>query len=193
MPETYFIVGLGNPGRRYSKTRHNTGFMVADKIVSTFYGSLEKIETLAEIAHLTISQKQVIVAKPQTYMNNSGIAVKALVQRFNINLDHLLVIYDDVNLEFGRLKIKGGGSSGGHNGMESILFHLQSDEFPRLRVGIGSPKMAHNMVRFVLSGFTRTERQLMNDIVHNAEKAATSFIMDGLEKTMNSYNAKLNK
>ncbi|HPG40354.1 MAG TPA: aminoacyl-tRNA hydrolase [bacterium] len=193
MSNTYLITGLGNPGRRYSKTRHNAGFMVIDRIISTFNGSLEKTGGLAEVAQVTIADVPVMVAKPQTYMNNSGLAVKALLQHLNSSYDHLLVIYDDINLEFGRLKIKGKGSSGGHNGMESILFHLGTDEFARLRIGIGQTAMPHDMVRFVLSGFTATERRQLPDLIDFAEKAVISFLTTGLEKTMNTYNTKLNK
>jgi len=193
MSNTYLITGLGNPGRRYSKTRHNAGFMVVDRIISTFNGSLEKTGGLAEIAHVTIADFPVMVAKPQTYMNNSGLAVKALLKDLNSSYDHLLVIYDDINLEFGRLKIKGKGSSGGHNGMESILLHLGTDEFARLRIGIGQATMPLDMVRFVLSGFTATERHQLPDLIDIAEKAVISFITAGLEKTMNTYNTKLNK
>jgi len=190
MLDKFLIVGLGNPGRKYSKTRHNIGYMVVDTLLTTVNNSLLKKDLYSEFAEINIEKNPVIVAKPQTFMNNSGLAVYELIHYFKIPLNRFLIIYDDVDLFLGRIKIKGKGSSGGHNGLESIIQHLDTDHFARLRIGIGSEKVKKNMIKYVLSGFSRPERKNLNNILENSKKAVISFIVDGLDKTMNIFNTK---
>jgi len=190
MLDTYLIVGLGNPGRKYRKTRHNIGYMAVDTLLTASNSSLIKTDFYSEYAEISIDNNPVIVAKPQTFMNNSGLAVYELVHYFKINLNRCLIIYDDVDLSFGRIKIKGKGSSGGHNGLESIIQHLDTTHFARLRLGIGSDKAKKNMIRFVLSGFSRQERNDLDNVLEKTKKAVNSFIVDGLDKTMNLFNTK---
>lgn len=186
----YLIVGLGNPGRRYKKTRHNIGFMVVDRILNASDCSLIKNDFYSEYAEINIDGKPVIIAKPQTFMNNSGEAVSELVHYFKIKRSQCLILYDDVDLLFGRIKIKGQGSSGGHNGLESIIQHLGTNRIARLRVGIGSEKAKKNMVKYVLSGFARKERKDLNNLLETSHNAVNSFIVEGLDKTMNIFNTK---
>ncbi len=192
MLDTYLIVGLGNPGRKYRKTRHNIGFMVVDSLLTAVNSSLIKNDFYSEYCAIEINNIPVIVVKPQTFMNNSGLAVYEFVCHFKIDLNRCLIIYDDVDLLFGRIKIKSKGSSGGHNGLESIIQHLDTTHIPRLRIGIGSEKAKKNMTKFVLGGFSRAEQNDLNNLLENSKNAVTSFIVDGLDKTMNLFNTKKN-
>ena len=161
--------------------------------LATVYGIVKQNRGFITVySEINIGNYPVIVAKPQTFMNNSGLAVYELVHYFKIDLNRCLIIYDDGDLFFGRIKIKGKGSSGGHNGLESIIQHLDTTHFPRLRIGIGSEKAKKNMVKFVLGSFSRTERTDLNNLLENSKKAVTSFIVDGLDKTMNLFNTKQN-
>lgn len=180
------IVGLGNPGRRYTKTRHNVGFLVADRLADLYHAQFKKGVGLTEVAEVNHNESKIIVAKPRTFMNRSGFAVVQLVNYYRIALSHLLVVSDDFHLPFGRIRLRGGGSSGGHNGLESIIDQLNTSGFARLRIGIGS---ADNKVKFVLSRFKTGEYREMRVILEQATEAVESFIWQGLEKTMTIYNA----
>ena len=190
MSANYLIAGLGNPGRRYKKTRHNIGFMVIDQLAKSFNGSLETKAHMSELTTVDIADHQVILAKPMTYMNRSGDAISEIATHYKVRTDHILIVYDEAALEFGRLRIKGKGSSGGHNGLESILQELETQNVPRLRIGIGSEKAKKNMVKFVLSKFNRNEKKQLPQVITLAEKTIISFISNGLEKTMNTFNTK---
>ena len=144
------IVGLGNPGRKYRKTRHNIGFVVAEAIAKRLGGEFTVGSDDFELAEGQARATAVFVVKPLTFMNNSGLAVRQLLKRYRIPLEHLLVIHDDINLPFGRIKLRGKGSDGGHNGLASIIRHLSTQEFPRLRVGVGADFGPGEMVDYVL-------------------------------------------
>ncbi len=191
MSDHYLIVGLGNPGFRYKKTRHNIGFMAIDAIVKSMKSSLKTNSYMSTIYTVNQDGFTFTYVKPLTYMNRSGLAVSAIAKDYNINPDHVLIIYDDVSLEFGRIRIRGKGSSGGHNGLESIIQEMGTPDIPRLRIGIGSEKLKNNMVHFVLSKFSRAERKELADILEHVNSAVNSFINDGLEKSMSIFNAKL--
>ena len=181
------IVGLGNPGFKYSKTRHNVGFQVVNRLASSYeYSSLQKCEAI--IGEGRIQHKEVILAQPLTYMNKSGKAVRCLVKKYNLDLDDILIIYDDLNLEVGRIRLRTSGSSGGHNGMKSIINQLSSNDFSRLRVGIGRPEYGFDVANYVLSKFTPEEKEIMDKTLDAAIKAVESFIKFGPEKTMNKFN-----
>lgn len=181
------IVGLGNPGPRYANTRHNVGFRALDilmkqadnKIVSR-YNSL--------FMETTLHDTPIVLAKPLTYMNNSGRAVAALVHQLEIPLTELCVVYDDIHLDVGIIRMRRKGSDGGHNGMKSIIGSLHTTEFPRLRIGVGEPTGAQ--VDYVLSEFTDAETQEIEEAVQRAVDAVETFVTDGILTAMNRFNGR---
>lgn len=180
------IVGLGNIGKAYDYTRHNVGFMVIDaylgdvKYQEKFNAYYYKKEVNGEIAYFV---------KPKTFMNNSGLAVREFVNYFNIDLDDILVIQDDLDQEFGRYKLKTNSSSGGHNGIKSIISNLGTEEFLRLKIGINNERN-NDVIDFVLSKFSKKEINVFNDMCDIYIKIIDSFITSGTTKTMNIYNTK---
>jgi PTH1 family peptidyl-tRNA hydrolase len=183
----FLIAGLGNPGEKYAGTRHNIGFMVVDFIVRKYDLKIKKHE-LFEIAHLDIDEKELVLMKPLTFMNRSGLAVKYGIEANNIVLSNLLVISDDLALPFGRLRLRAKGSSGGHNGLQSIIDYLQSNQFPRLRVGIKPETEIEDVVEFVLSKFTHEEMEKIDAIIERAAEAVIYFVRHGAARTMNAFN-----
>jgi len=182
------VVGLGNPGARYRRTRHNVGFMLLDEL-SSRHGI--KFKAGKGEYMIGISEKfDTAFVKPLTFMNNSGIAVKDIVKRYDVDMEDLMVIYDDLDLELGRFKIKKSGSGGTHNGMKSIIYHLESDGFPRLKFGIDVPGRRENGngVDFVLSNFNRSEKEQVAEIMPEAADSVDCFLAAGLEKAMNTFN-----
>ena len=173
------IVGLGNPGRRYERTKHNAGFWVIDELLGR-----ERVGKLKGMCRSLVSTAEwgetgVIFAKPTTYMNGSGEAVAALVKKFDISLPDLCVVYDDLNLELGVLRIRRKGSDGGHNGMKSIIRQLDADEFPRLRMGIGAS--GGSQIDYVLGEFDDTDRVTMEEVVQRTADAVELLIKDGIQ------------
>lgn len=181
------ITGLGNPGKRYEKTRHNVGFMVLDELIERFKGKF-KLETTNYLsAKVSIQSTPVFLIKPITYMNQSGRAVKQFIQYYKINdFSNLLIVCDDVNLPFGTVRVREGGSSGGQKGLESIIEELKTEDIPRLRIGIGDE--FDDAVSHVLSQFTKSEKKALPDIINHAADAAECFVAYDLQKTMNEYN-----
>ena len=182
------VVGLGNPGARYRRTRHNVGFMLVDEL-SSRYGV--KFKGGKGEYMIGISEKlDTAFVKPLTFMNNSGSAVKDIVKRYDVKMEDLLVVYDDLDLILGRFKIKKDGSGGTHNGMKSIIDHLYNDGFPRLKIGIDVAGRRENgsSVDYVLNNFSRAEKLQILDILPEATDAVECFITQGLEKAMNTYN-----
>ena len=188
---SHLIVGLGNPGTVYAKTRHNVGFMVIEELCTRQGKKLEAGKGDYEFAMSVLGTQSIILGRPCTYMNESGMAVSDMVHRFAIPLQELLIVIDDFSLPLGTLRLRGNGSDGGHNGLRSIIYHLTSDEFPRLRCGIGKPEMPLKEERadFVLSPFDVHEREIVNDMVVRAANAAECFVHSGLQPTMNIHNA----
>lgn len=191
MKITHLLVGLGNPGRGYSKTRHNIGFMVIDEIASQ-YESMRRFHALSHIGTcLKVRAGQgIIAAKPLTFMNRSGDAVSDLLNQFRVPLDNLLIIVDDLALPFGKIRLRKKGSAGGHNGLKSIIERLGGDSFPRLRIGIGQNGNTNieDTVDFVLSKFDKDERKRLPGIIEHSADACASFVKIGIENTMNGYN-----
>lgn len=182
------VIGLGNPGTRYRKTRHNVGFMLLDEL-SARHGIKFKAGKGEYV--IGVSDKlDTAFIKPLTFMNNSGLAVKDIVKRYGVDVEDLMVVYDDLDLELGRFKIKKNGSGGTHNGMKSIIYHLESDGFPRLKIGIDVQGRRENGsgVDYVLSNFTRSEKERISEILPEAADSVDCFITEGLEKAMNTYN-----
>lgn len=188
MSNKYLIIGLGNPGLKYRKTRHNVGFLVVDLLAHQYGVRFKKGRGPYETAELNIGDNSVILAKPLTYMNNSGQAAAELFHYFDIEPSHLLIILDEIELPLGRLRIRAQGTAGGHNGLDSIIRHLNTKSFARLRIGIGTEYAKMDMVKFVLSNFTRNEQKELKAILDRAADAVRCFIQDGVEKAMNSYN-----
>jgi len=189
MRDFYLLVGLGNPGPNYRATRHNIGFMVVDEIARIKEENFRSDRNCLTADFLEGGRK-VILMKPITYMNKSGIAVSGLLNKFNVPLSNLLIISDDFNLPFGKLRLRGNGSDGGHNGLASIIQQLGTRDFPRLRIGIGQEKMS-DTVSFVLSNFNREEKKQLPEVIERAAEASLSFIVNGLTHVMNKYNVNL--
>ena len=186
------IVGLGNPGLRYQHTKHNIGFRVIDTLYEKTQHNQQTLrQTRTSICNSLVIQTTwhdtpIVLAKPMTYMNNSGVAVAALVNRFEVPLSQICVVYDDVNLDLGVLRIRQKGSDGGQKGMRSIIHYLGTNEFPRLRIGIGEP--VGNLVDYVLTEFSEAEEIEIEPTVHRAVDAIEAFITDDILTVMNRFN-----
>lgn len=182
------IVGLGNPGRRYRHTRHNLGFAVVEELARGWGLALRSSQCKALVAE----GEGVILAQPQTYMNRSGYAVRCLVERHGCAPEKVLVVYDDVALPLGRLRLRPAGSPGGHRGMESVVNNLRSEAVPRLRLGVGpvegSPPAGEDLVDYVLDRVGRSEEPLVDDMVHRAAAACALWVEQGAEAAMNEFN-----
>jgi PTH1 family peptidyl-tRNA hydrolase len=164
------VVGLGNPGEEYKDTRHNVGFMVVDEVLRRLKAKSPSEESLSLVYRVRVGGREVVFAKPQTYMNNSGLAVENLLEDLGIEPQQMLVVYDDLDLPLGMTRLRLEGSSGGHKGMESIINTIKSTRFPRLRVGIGRPKRKEDVVRYVLSPFTKEELGVLRSVLRKASE-----------------------
>ena len=184
----YLIVGLGNPEEEYSKTRHNMGFEVINELSKKYNIKVNKNKFNALYGTGTIGKEKVILVKPQTYMNLSGDAVIEFVKFYKIDLDKIIVIYDDIDIEAGTLRIRKKGSAGTHNGMKSIIYQLGSDEFPRIRVGIGMPERKSDLINYVIGHVNDEEYNELLKGVSKAEKAITELLENGIDIAMNKYN-----
>ena len=184
----FLVVGLGNPGKKYSATRHNVGFMVLDALADQLGSRFIKRKSYL-YASTNACGQSVILMKPKTYMNESGIAVNFFVHKKKIDLSHTLIVCDDFNLPLGRIRLRGQGSDGGHNGLSSIINILKTKDFPRLRIGIGADFKNGDAARFVLNAFNKKENEIIRDSVEKSAEAVLSFIEFGLEKTMTEFNA----
>ena len=189
----WLVVGLGNPGPRYERNRHNVGFMVVDKLAERHRITVGRKRPHALIgegnATLESGSVRVVLAKPRTYMNESGEAVVRLAQGSGAPKDRMVVIYDDLDLPLGKLRVRGKGSPGGHNGIKSIVGKLGTDAFPRIRVGIGRPTGVEGAVGHVLGDFTEDERERIGPAVERAAEAVEWAIVHGVESAMNRFNA----
>ncbi|MDO4935261.1 MAG: aminoacyl-tRNA hydrolase [Phascolarctobacterium sp.] len=185
------IVGLGNIGKEYETTRHNIGFMVADAIAKKHEVSFNKEERDAMVAEFRVGGEKILIIKPTTFMNDSGVAVGQFARFYNIAPKDIVIIHDDMDLPVGFLRIRPNGSSGGHNGIKSVQSHLGTDGFVRFRVGIGHPVHEHKVVLdYVLTKFNQEEQKIMTNTIDNVANAADAWITDELEKVMNKYNSK---
>jgi PTH1 family peptidyl-tRNA hydrolase len=189
MNDLLLIVGLGNPGSTYRHTRHNVGFMVLDRLAHRFNASFTRYPGV-DLATLSVTASPVLLAKPLSFMNASGDVVAPLLNRFRLQPDRLLVVYDDIHLPLGQIRIRGKGSSGGHNGLESIRTALSSESFNRLRCGIGQDQIK-DLVDFVLSPFTEEEHPRLETLLDTAVNAAQVFVQEGLNTTMNRFNTRI--
>ena len=182
------IVGLGNPGNEYSETRHNVGFMAVDALADQWGIHLWKKRNQALVAEYRGGDEPVLLVKPQTFMNLSGVAVGELARWYKVAVEDIIVIFDDMDLPIGRLRLRMKGSSGGHRGIESLLTHLDKDTFARIRIGIDRPPTGWQVVDYVLSRFTAEQQPMLSEAVKRAAEAATSIVGQGMNKAMNLYN-----
>jgi peptidyl-tRNA hydrolase, PTH1 family len=185
---TSLIIGLGNPGRQYRDNRHNIGFSVVDRLAARLEFSFSRVQFRALVADVRFEGRRIYIAKPQTYMNESGQAVSALARFYKISFENLLVIYDDVDLPFGTLRLRPEGGSAGQKGVASIIERLGTKEFPRLRVGVGRPPGRMLAAAYVLQNFSKEDAELLPEILDRAVEASLTFVTEGLESAMNKYN-----
>ena len=190
------IVGLGNPGRGYANSLHNVGFMCLNYFARIYHIRFAKKQAKARIGSGEVAGSEVVVARPHTYMNQSGQAVSRLVKKFNVSLDNLLVIHDDLDLPLGKIRIRPGGGSAGHKGIESIITELGSQDFPRIRVGIGRPidttglaEVADaDIITYLLSELPPEEKKAINQILPRVSEVILCILSEGLTAAMNRYN-----
>ncbi|MFO7943355.1 MAG: aminoacyl-tRNA hydrolase [Anaerolineales bacterium] len=184
----YLIVGLGNPGPDYENNRHNVGFMVLDRLAEELSVSFSKMKMEAFFTRARYKGQRVILAKPQTYMNQSGRAVRSLLRFYKIPLERMLVVYDDVDLPLDSLRLRPNGSAGGQKGVKSVIENLGTEEFARLRVGVGRPPGRMTVSSYVLKDFSTEERDVLPFILGDAVQAALTFIAEGIHQAMTQFN-----
>lgn len=184
------IVGLGNPTAQYAGTRHNVGFDVIDRLADQYNIAVDTLKHKGAYGKGCIEGQSVILLKPMTFMNLSGESVRAVADYFKVTPEDVIVIYDDINLDVGRLRIREKGSAGGHNGIKNIILHLGTDAFPRIRIGVGMKPPKMDLADYVLSGFTKDDRVLMEQGYDKACGAVVLMVMDEIKKAMNDYNGK---
>ena len=187
---TKMIVGLGNPGDRYDKTKHNMGFMALDLLAKEYQIEFKMEKTfIAEVGHFFVNGEKVVLVKPQTVMNESGRSVQPLLTYFNIEPENLTVIFDDLDSPVGRVRLRQKGSSGGHNGIKSILTHVGTDHFNHIKIGIGRPKNGMKVVQHVLAKFDKEDAELAQNGIFKAVDAVKYYLENNdFTKTMNKYN-----
>jgi peptidyl-tRNA hydrolase, PTH1 family len=185
------IVGLGNPGYEYQLTPHNLGFMAVDRLAEICRAEFSRREARASVAFGRFHGEQVILAKPQTFMNLSGVSVSGLLRSLNVPLDDLVILVDDVDLPLGALRIRRKGSAGGHNGLKSIIGSLETDCFTRIRMGAGPEHPAGDLVSYVLNPFRKEDMESVAGMVEQAVQAVRVILKEGVEKAMNLFNRKV--
>lgn len=186
----YIIAGLGNPGKEYAGTRHNVGFDTIDFLAEKYNVNLNKLKFNSVYGEININGEKVMLVKPVTYMNRSGIAIAEIVKYYKVPIENLIIIYDDIDIPAGTLRIRPHGSSGTHNGMKSIIYQLENDKFPRIRIGIGrNPDM--DLADYVLQRFNKDDREKIDSIIKSASEAAEEIIAKSLDSSMQKFNIKL--
>lgn len=186
----YLIAGLGNPTKEYDRTRHNVGFSVIDVLADRYHIDVSEKKHKALCGKGTVEGHKVLLVKPQTFMNLSGESLRAAADYYKIDPQDMIVIYDDISLEPGQLRIRLKGSAGGHNGIKNIIAHLGTQEFPRIKVGIGAKPPKMDLADYVLGRFPAGEQKLMEEAFREAAEAAVMMINEGAERAMNHYNTK---
>ena len=186
----FLVVGLGNPGNKYTYTRHNSGFLCLDMLSQKLNFRIDRLKFKSLICDTKINGHRCIVMKPQTYMNNSGEAIRECANFYKIKPENIIVIYDDISLDVGKLRIRRKGTDGGHNGIKSIIYHLNSDQFPRIKVGCGKkPHPDYDLADWVLSEFKKDEQKALEPALENACKAIELLLDNQIDKAMNLYNS----
>ena len=185
---SYLLIGLGNPGHEYRDSRHNVGFMLVDRIAVRIDARGMKVQSKAITTTAIYEDRKLILAKPQTYMNLSGQSVQGLIHFYKLTLTNVLIAYDDLDIPFGTIRIRPGGGPGGQRGMASTIEHIGTNDFPRLRIGIGRPPGKMDPAAYILQDFTRAEIKSLSEILDRAADAALEFVVNGLDRAMNKYN-----
>lgn len=189
-PPEYLIVGLGNPGRQYELTRHNAGFLFADLLADKNDEKISKIQFKSVTASIDIGGHKCLLMKPQTFMNNSGEAVKQAAAFYKIPPEKIIVVFDDISLPCGKLRIRRKGSAGGHNGIKSIIYHLNSDNFPRVKLGVGEkPHPEYDLADWVLSNFKKDEIPALREAAEKACDAVELIVKGDTDKAMSNFNS----
>ena len=189
-PPEYIIAGLGNPGAKYEMTRHNTGFMMIDLLSEKYDLKVNKIQFKSVTCQAEISGKKCLIMKPQTFMNNSGEAIREASSFYKIPPENIIIVFDDISLECGKLRIRRKGTDGGHNGIKSIIYHLSSDNFPRIKIGVGKkPHPDYDLADWVLSSFKKEDIPLMKESCQKAVEAVEVMLTGDIDKAMNKYNS----
>lgn len=186
----YLVVGLGNPGLKYEMTRHNVGFLAIDYIAQSFKVKINKLKFKALYNFAEINDKRIMLLKPQTFMNNSGESIRDAMDYYKIPPDKLIVILDDISLQPGNMRIRRKGSDGGHNGLKSIIYHINSQDFQRVRLGVGKkPHPDYDLAAWVLSVFKKDEIEPLNKMITDAEGAVKLMVNDKIDQAMHLYNS----
>ena len=184
----YLIAGLGNPGTEYAATRHNIGFDMITYLCDEYNISLRGRKGKALVGKGVIAGEQVLLAQPQTYMNLSGESIRALMDYYKLDLDELIIICDDINLPVGQIRVRPKGSAGGHNGLKNIIQHLGTEEFTRVRIGVGAKPDGGDLIKHVLGRFSREEDGMIRDVFALAEKALLAIMAESVSEAMNQVN-----
>jgi PTH1 family peptidyl-tRNA hydrolase len=186
----FIVVGLGNPDRKYTLTRHNSGFLCVDLLAEKLGFKIDRLKFKSLVGDAVINGHRCIIMKPQTYMNNSGEAIRECASFYKIKPENIIVIYDDISLDVGKLRIRRKGTDGGHNGIKSIIYHLSNDQFPRIKVGCGKkPHPDYDLADWVLSEFKKDEQKALLPALENACKAIELLVNGEIDKAMNLYNS----
>lgn len=186
----FMLVGLGNPGAKYENTRHNCGFLALDVFASRHGGDIKKSKFQSLIGECTVGGKRILLVKPQTFMNNSGIAVKAAMDFYKIAPENIVIAFDDISLDPGKIRMRRKGSDGGHNGIKSIIAHISSQDFPRIKIGVGAkPTPEWDLANWVLSGFDKKDLPAVKDSLEKAADAAECIFTQSIDVAMNKYNS----
>ena len=188
--EFFVIAGLGNPGREYAETKHNVGFCVIDRLAEKYHIDVTKFKQKALIGDGTINGRRVLLVKPQTFMNLSGESVRELSDYYKIPAENIIVIYDDISLDVGQLRIREKGSAGGHNGIKNIILHLGTEIFPRIKVGVGEKPKGWDLADYVLGRYSAEDRKIIDEAQKEAAEAVKMMVMDDIRGAMNRYNTK---
>ncbi|WP_010094870.1 aminoacyl-tRNA hydrolase [Ornithinibacillus scapharcae] len=183
------IVGLGNPGKKYQSTRHNIGFMVIDELLSRHNLKLDKDKFKGKYTIATIHGEKVLLLEPQTYMNLSGESLRPLMDYYDVAVEDVLVVYDELDLPTGKIRLRQKGGHGGHNGIRSIITHLGTKDFKRIRLGVGRPTSSIPVVDYVLGDFAKAEQELVQESIAKAADACENWLEKSFDKVMNDFNA----
>ncbi|MDO4754074.1 MAG: aminoacyl-tRNA hydrolase [Bacillota bacterium] len=184
----FLIVGLGNPGKRFDLTRHNAGFLALDLLAERLGTKINKIKFQSLIGEAQFGGEKLVLMKPQTFMNLSGEAVRAAAEYYKIPSEHIIVIYDDIDIAFGSLRLRPKGSAGTHNGMRNILYQLETEHFPRVRIGIKGDRRGAELHEYVLSRFAKEDERTLKEVLKCAADAALAIVEEGVDSAMNRFN-----
>lgn len=188
-PVEYIIAGLGNPGREYEATRHNTGFMAADKLAAKKSAVIDRIKFKSLCGDIKIGGRRILLMKPQTFMNSSGEAIRDAAAFYKIPMDHVMILYDDISLNPGKIRVRPKGTDGGHNGIKSIIYLTGTDVFPRIKIGVGQkPRPDYDLAAWVLGRPDEKDAQAIAEAIDRACEAAETIITQGIMKAMNDFN-----